>query len=322
MTPAVTAVVVSWNTREHLVRCLDALETAATGVAVETIVVDNGSTDGSQAMVAAKFPHVRVIQSADNVGFGRAVNAGAAAGSGRAMLIANSDCELTPGAVTTLLATLDADVTLGAVFPRLVNPDGTLQPSVHRALPTPWSYAGDIVFASSLQYALYRMPALKRVLLRRTLRRHARAHEVAWAGAACVLVRRTAFEMVGGFDARFFMYMEDVDLCLRVADAGFRLCYIPEAVAVHHWGAAAAKNPQMLRHAYASRIAYFDKHFPRWGGAVSRALTRLELAVRTAVLGLAAGLTRSRTLDVRARATAACRAEFAAARAGAGSGPR
>jgi hypothetical protein len=109
VTAAVTAVVVSWNTREHLVRCLDALEAAGTGVAIETIVVDNGSTDGSQAMVAAKFPRVRIIQSPDNVGFGRAVNAGAAAGSGRAIVIANSDCEPAPGLIATLLAALDAE---------------------------------------------------------------------------------------------------------------------------------------------------------------------------------------------------------------------
>jgi GT2 family glycosyltransferase len=319
VTAAVTAVVVSWNTREHLVRCLDALEAAGTGVAVETVVVDNGSTDGSQAMVAVKFPRVRLLQSPDNVGFGRAVNAGAAAGDGRAILIANSDCEPAPGVIATLLAALDADPTLGAVFPRLVNADGTLQPSVHRALPTPWSHAGDVVFASSLRYALYRSPVLKRGLLRPTVRRHARAHDIAWGGAACVLVRRTAFEAVDGFDPRFFMYMEDVDLCARLAAAGFRLRYVPEAEAVHHWGASAAKSPQrVLHHAYASRIAYFDKHFPVWGGAVSRALTALELVVRAAVLGVAARVTRSPLLDVSARASAACRAELAAARAGSG----
>jgi N-acetylglucosaminyl-diphospho-decaprenol L-rhamnosyltransferase len=314
MTPDVTAVVVSWNTREHLARCLAALEDAADGVRVETIVVDNGSSDGSQAMVAAKFPRVRLIQSPDNVGFGRASNMGAAAGTGRAILLLNSDCEPAPGAVGTLLGALDADITLGAVFARLVNADGTLQPSVHDALPTPWGQVGDVLFVSSLKYALYRAPVLKRVLLRGTLRRHASAHDVAWGGAACVLARRKAFDAVDGFDERFFMYMEDVDLCARLGVAGFRLRYVPEAVAVHHWGASTARSPaRMLRQAYLSRVAYFEKHFPGWGGGVAGALASLELAVRAATLGLAARLTRSPALGARAAASAACRADVAAA---------
>ncbi|HEV8584852.1 MAG TPA: glycosyltransferase 87 family protein [Methylomirabilota bacterium] len=311
--PDVTAVVVSWNTREHLARCLAALEAAAGGLRVETIVVDNGSTDGSQAMVADKFPRVRLIQSPDNVGFGRACNLGAAAGTGRAILLVNSDCEPAPGALATLSAALDADATLGAAFARLLNADGTLQPSVHDALPGPWSQAGDVVFASSLRYALYRAPGLKRALLGRTLRRHAAAHDVAWGGAACVLVRRKAFEAVDGFDPRFFMYMEDLDLCARLGAAGFRLRYLPEAVAVHHWGASTAKSPApMLRHAYLSRLAYFDKHFPGWGGAVAGALISLELAVRTATLGVAARLTGSSGLRARADASAATRGAVAA----------
>ena len=309
-----TAVVVSWNTREHLARSLAALEGAADGLRVETIVVDNGSSDGSQAMVAEKFPRVRLLQSASNLGFGGASNVGAAAGTGRAILLLNSDCELAPGALATLLGALDADATLGAVFARLVNADGTLQPSVHDALPTPWSQAGDVLFASSLKYALYRAPALKPALLRGTLRRHAAAHDVAWGGAACLLVRRKAFDAVEGFDERFFMYMEDVDLCARLGAAGFRLRYVPEAVAVHHWGASTARSPaRMLRHAYLSRVAYFDKHFPGWGGGVAGALASLELAVRTVALGLGAWLTGSAALGARAEASAACRADLAAA---------
>jgi len=314
MPPDITVVIVSWNTREHLARCLDALDGAAPGLRIETIVVDNGSTDGSQAMVASKFPGARLIQSPDNVGFGRAANIGAAAGSGRAVLMLNSDCELSSGALAVLLDALDADPALGAVFARLTNADGTLQPSVNDALPTPWSHAGDVLFASSLRYALYRAPALKRIVLRHTTRRHAAAHDVAWGGAACVLLRRKAFEAVDGFDERFFMYMEDVDLCARLTAAGFRLRYVPEAVAVHHWGASTAKSPgRMLRHAYLSRIAYFDTHFPGWGGGVAGALAALELAVRTATLSAAARLTGSASLAARAQASAACRADVVAA---------
>src|SRR3989442_7823222 len=194
-------------------------------------------------MVAEKFPRVRLLQSASNLGFGGASNVGAAAGTGRAILLLNSDCELAPGALATLLGALDADATLGAVFARLVNADGTLQPSVHDALPTPWSQAGDVLFASSLKYALYRAPALKPALLRGTLRRHATAHDVAWGGAACVLVRRKAFEAVEGLCERFFMYMEDVDLFAPPGGARLRLRYLPEGVAPDPPGASHGPKP-------------------------------------------------------------------------------
>jgi len=304
MNPDVTVVVVSWNTREHLSRCLDALEAAADGLRVETVVVDTASTDGSPAMVREKFPRVRLIQSPDNVGFGRASNVGAAAGAGRAILLLNSDCEVAPRALAALLGALNTDPTLGAVFARLVNTDGTLQPSVHDALPTPWSQAAEVLFASSL----------KRALMAGVRRRHAAAHDVAWGGAACLLVRRTAFEAIGGFDPRFFMSMEDVDLCARLGAAGFRLRYLSDAVAVHHCGASTARRPRaMLRHAYLSRIAYFDKHFPGWGGGVASALISLELAVSTTTFAVAARLTRAVGLRAHAEASAACHAAVVAA---------
>jgi N-acetylglucosaminyl-diphospho-decaprenol L-rhamnosyltransferase len=308
-------VIVSWNTREHLARCLTALAApSADAVSLNVIVVDNGSTDGSAAMVADKFPHVRLLAGADNVGFGRACNAGAAAGRARAVLLLNSDCEPAPGALATMLAALDAEPEVGGVFCRLLNVDGTLQPSVHRSLPTPWSHLGDVVFRGSLRHALYRTVTLKRWLLAPTERRHRVAHDVAWGGAACLLVRRTAFEAVGGFDERFFMYSEDLDLCARLTTAGYRLHYLPQAAVMHAWGASTAQRPAaMVREAYVSRVRYFDKHFPGWGGALTATLATVELAVRRAtfsLLGLLPGRSRAGWRR-RAAESAACAASLA-----------
>jgi hypothetical protein len=312
--PDVSIVVVSWNTRDALARCLASVDAATSGLAVETVVVDNASADGSAAMVRARFPHVRLLVNDANVGFGRACNQGVAAGRGRTVLLLNSDCELGPGALAVLAAALDADAALGAVFPRLVNPDGTLQPSVHARLPSPWSYLPDVLFGGSLRHALYRAAALKPWLLRAQLRRHARAHDVAWGGAACVLVRRAAFEAVGGFDPRFFMYMEDVDLCARLARAGYRLRYRPEATVRHHWGVSAAKDPAaMIRHAYASRIAYFAKHHPGWRAALARRLALAELGVRVLAFSALGRLTGRASLGARAASSAACRVALSAA---------
>lgn len=303
MTPDISAVVVSWNTRDHLACCLGAIPVGE-GLVVEVIVVDNGSTDGSQAMIAEKFPNVRLIQSGENLGFGRASNVGARAGRGRAVLLLNSDCELTPGALGTMMAALDVDSSIGAVVCRLVNTDGTLQPSIHDAFPTPWSLLGDVFFLSSLRYAIYRAPGLHRWLLRSTYHRHEIATDVAWAGAACVLVRRSLFDALGGFDERFFMYCEDMDLCKQIRDGGYTIRYVPEAAAVHHWGRSTAQRPSaMLEAASRSRIHYFEKHFPGWGGPVARALTATEMRVRYAVFSALALVPSRHRASLRARAT-------------------
>jgi GT2 family glycosyltransferase len=307
MSAEVDVVIVSWNTREHLARCLGAVAFNGARPAIDVVVVDNASTDGSPAMVAQKFPHVRLIASDTNAGFGRACNTGARTGSARAILFLNSDCEPAPGAVAAMLAALDGDRAVGAVFCRLVNEDGSLQPSVHRALPTPWAHVGDVLFRTSLLHAIYRHRALTRVLLRSTVRRHALAHDVAWGGGACMLVRRSAFEAIGGFDERFFMYSEDLDVCARLRGAGHRLRYLPEAVAVHAWGASTAQRPAaMVLQAYLSRVRYYHKHFPGRGGRFVAALASIELAVRVAAFSVLGALPRGASWRRRAADSAAC----------------
>jgi len=310
----VSIVIVSWNTRDALERCLASVDATVSTRSVQTVVVDNASGDGSAAMVRARFPHVRVLVSDTNVGFGRASNLGVAASDGRAVLLLNSDCELAHGALAILAAALDADDALGAVFPRLTNPDGTLQPSVHDRLPSPRSYVADVAFGASLRYALYRTAWLKRWLLRGQVRRHAQAHDVAWGGAACVLVRRAAFDAVGGFDPRFFMYMEDVDLCAELARAEYRLRYVPDATVRHQWGASTSKDPaSMVRHAYESRVAYFAKHHPGWRAALTRRLALVELSVRVLTFSALGRVTGRASLGARAASSAACRAALSAA---------
>jgi len=285
----VSIIIVSWNTRSYLARCLAAIPKVSPTLAVEVIVVDNGSTDGTQAMLAAEFPHVRLIQNQKNLGFGSANNVGVRASQGRALLFLNSDCELQPGALAPMIRALDEDPAVGGVLCRLLNSDGTLQPSVHDVFPSPWSLLGDLFSLSTIRYAIYRAPALHPWLLRRAIRAHQTAHDVAWGGAACMLLRRDVFEAMGGFDERFFMYCEDTDLCKRIREAGYRLRYVPGPAAVHHWGKSTAHLPAaMLREAYRSRVYYFEKHFPGWGGSVARWLALRELVLRRLLFSLLA----------------------------------
>ena len=289
MPPDVSVVVVSWNTSRRLERCLAAVGPAARQASVEIIVVDNGSTDGSQAMVAERFPHVRLVQNRDNQGYGRAANVGVREGRGRYALILNSDCEPAPGALAAMAERLDRDPAVGGVFCKLLNPDGSLQPSVHGRFPSPWAMLGDLFGWSSLRHAVYRRPRLHRWLLRGTLRLHEFERDVEWGGGACLLVRRSAFDAVGGFDERFFMYYEDLDLCHRLRDAGHRLLYTPAATAVHHWGESTAQAPErMLVESCRSRTQYFETYFPGWGGELSRWSAQAELRLRTVLLAGAA----------------------------------
>lgn len=287
--PDISILIVGWNTRDYLARCLRAVPGAAEKLTVEIVVVDNGSTDGTQAMLAEEFPHVQIIQNDENVGFGRANNIGAKVSRGRTLLILGSDCELQPGSLPSMVAELDRDPAIGMVLCRILNPDGSLQPSVHESFPSPWSQLGDLFFLSSLRYALYRHPALHPWLLRSTARAHARTRDVAWGGGACALVRRDLFLSLGGFDERFFMYSEDMDLCKRIGEAGYRLRYLAEPSAIHNWGKSTEQVPErMLCESYKSRILYFDKHFPGWGGSMARWIIKRELGFRTLVFALLA----------------------------------
>lgn len=307
--PDISILIVGWNTRDYLARCLRAVPGAAEKLTVEIVVVDNGSTDGTQAMLAEEFPHVQIIQNDENVGFGRANNIGAKVSRGRTLLILGSDCELQPGSLPSMVAELDQDPAIGMVLCRILNPDGSLQPSVHESFPSPWSQLGDLFFLSSLRYALYRHPALHPWLLRSTARAHARTRDVAWGGGACALVRRDLFLSLGGFDERFFMYSEDVDLCKRIGEAGYRLRYLAEPSAIHNWGKSTEQVPErMLCESYKSRILYFDKHFPGWGGSMARWIALRELEIRRLLYRLAAWLLsqRGEALRNRASACAAC----------------
>ncbi len=301
----VSVVIVNWNTTQRLERCLAALALADPERATEVVVVDNGSTDGSQAMVAERFPAVRLIQNRENLGYGRAANAGVKAGRGRYALILNSDCELAAGALKTMAERLDCNPAVGGVFCTLRNPDGSLQPSVHDRFPSPWGMLGDLIGWSSLRFAVYRRLWLHRWLLRGTLLLHQQEQDVEWGGGACLLVRRSAFDSIGGFDERFFMYYEDADLCHRLRDAGHRLWYTPSASATHHWGVSTRQVPAaMLYESLKSRMNYFEKYFPQWGGAWAKRIAIIELAVRSGVLACATIPSRTDS-PLRARAAAA-----------------
>jgi hypothetical protein len=251
-TPRVSAVIVSFNTRDGLLRCLGAL-LAHAGVPVEAIVVDNASTDGSVEAVQTRFPGTRIIVNPANFGFSRANNAGLRAARGEYRLVLNSDCEVSPGAVEALCAVLDARPDVGVVGPRTLGGDGRPQVSFGSALrPLAEWRQGRLVRGVKAGHA---------DALRRAAALSEREQEPDWVSASCLLARRAALEAVGGFDESFFLYEEDVDLCLRIRGAGWRVVYTPAASVVHHLGRSMDQAPSLARLEYhRSHLRYYRKH--------------------------------------------------------------
>jgi N-acetylglucosaminyl-diphospho-decaprenol L-rhamnosyltransferase len=227
---SVAAVVVSWNTREALGGCLRSL--LAEGV-TPIVVADNASSDGS-AEVAERFgPPVRVLRTGANLGYGRAANRALAFVDTPWVLVANADVEVAAGSVARLVERLRADDRLGLVGPRLMGPDGTAYPSARR-------FPG---WSDGIGHALLARWWPKNPFTRRYHADGAPGRVVDWVSGACFVARSDALARIGGFDERYFLYFEDVDLCWRLRRAGFQVGFEPDAVVVHAQGLASSKRP-------------------------------------------------------------------------------
>ena len=237
MTTPVSAVVVSYNSAAYLPACVASLR--AEGVA-DVVVVDNASSDSSVAAVLAADPGVRVVETGANLGFGTGANRGADVATGDYLLVLNPDTIVEPGTVKALSEALDRDCGLGVVGPRMENLDGSLYPSVRRfpdlAVAAGHAFVG-LVWAGNPFTRRYRMLDWD----------HGRpAADVDWVGGACLLVRRSAFDVVAGFDEAYFMYVEDVDLCWRIRQAGWRIGYEPGGRVVHALGGSSRLAPYRM----------------------------------------------------------------------------
>jgi N-acetylglucosaminyl-diphospho-decaprenol L-rhamnosyltransferase len=234
------AVVVNYNAASHLPACLASL--LAEGI-TDIVVADNGSVDGSEAVVARVAPTATWLPLGSNLGYGTAANRAARIRPGRDLLICNPDLEVRPGTVAALASRLGRESGLGVVGPRLLNPDGTVYPSV-RTFP-------DLVDA--LGHGLLGMVAPNNPFTRRYRMLdwdHDQPADVDWVSGAFFLIRRRTWEEIGGFDPQYFMYLEDVDLCWRAGRAGWRVGYEPAGEVVHVQGVSAAQHPYRMQVAH------------------------------------------------------------------------
>lgn len=249
MKPAIVVAIVNYNTRALLDRCLEALFAQELDVPFEAWVADNASKDDSLAMLRERYPQVRLIANAENLGFAEANNQIMRAAEAQSYLLLNTDTEIRPGALQALWNRLQAHPRNGMVAAALVNPDGSPQPSVVPAR-FPWAFA----------------PVSREERLR-------------WASGAAVLVRAETTQDIGLLDPRFFYTGEDCDWGLRARRAGWNVLATPQAVVMHIGGATRKDLPKRSVEAIQlGRQHYFSKHYGAWGLAYARLHSTIELA--------------------------------------------
>lgn len=290
-------IVVSWNTRDLVLDCLESIERvgrsyAALGV-IETLVVDNGSDDGTVLAVRSAFPAVRLVELSTNLGFSAGCNAGIRAAGGRVLLLLNSDAQLCAGVLETCMKFLDDNPNVALVGPQLLNSDGSKQNSVHN-FPI---LATELVPKSVFQF-----------LFRKRFPSHrftgSEPVDVEALVGAAMFVRREVVDTVGALSEDFFFYLEETDWCWRIRAAGWRVVLLPDAHVTHLSGASSKKkNPSSARIEYhRSLYLFYRKHRGTgWMAAVLmlRTLKALFYAITQAPLALADGRRRARWMSHR-----------------------
>jgi N-acetylglucosaminyl-diphospho-decaprenol L-rhamnosyltransferase len=263
----VSVVVVTYNALPLLERSLESVQ------GYETIVVDHGSTDGTVDFVRERFPEARVIEQ-ENLGFGTGNNTGMRAASRDSFLLLNADAWVLGDAVERLVEFAETQPEAAVVGPKLLNPDGTLQRSV-RGYPSTWRIATEYLFLRKLAPRSRLFNAFYGAGFD-----HESVREAEFLGGACLLVRREAFEQVGGFDEDFFMMSEEVDWCYRFRQAGWKVLFYPGAEVVHVLTSSA--NPAMFRHLVRGHLRFLAKH--RGAREAERARRLMIVALRLRAL--------------------------------------
>jgi len=262
----VSAVLVSWNVRELLLRCIESLK--ADGV-TEIVVIDNNSRDGSPDAVAEREPDVKLVRLTENIGFAPGINRAVARTSTPYVLVTTPDVYVTPGSTKVLLDEIESAPDIGLVAPA-VETDGKLYPSVRR-----FPSFVDATGHAFLHFLWPSNPFSRRYKMDEW--DHDAAVDADWIAGTHFLVRREAWEQIGGFDEQFFMFMEDVDLCWRLHEAGWRVRYQPATMITHEVSSSTDQTPYRMIAVHHQSIYRFNKK-------------RLRGARRAALPVLAAGL--------------------------------
>ena len=279
----ISIIIISWNVEKLLKECLTSIFSNQEDLRLEVYVVDNASKDNSCAMVSKEFPQVNLIRNKGNMGFTKANNQAIKAASGKYIFLLNPDTVILPGALKQMQLFMENNPKCGALGPKLLNPDGTLQLSC-RSFPTLGSqfittFYLDILFPKSRIFGKYLMSYWA----------HDSISEVDQPMGAALFIRKEALVQAGLFDENIFILFDEVELCYRIKKAGWKIFFLPQAQIIHH-GGQSFKQWKGIRKSLGgsyiwrkSRNYFFRKHYGGWTVPI---LIALDLAQIAAVLGL------------------------------------
>lgn len=262
--PDLSIIILNYNTSDWLENALRSIERFnGKDINVETIVVDNASSDDSVDMVKNKFPKVNLIQSSENGGFAKGNNLGIQEAQGRYVMLLNSDAEFTNETqLKNMIEFLDRHPEVGVLSPKLVLPDGAIDLASHRGEPTPWAA---FTYFSKLEQAFPNSPLFGQY--HQTWKNFDKIHEIDACSGAAMIVNKEAMEKVGLLDEQFFMYAEDLDWCRRFREAGYSVMYFPESTVLHHKYKSGLKNTskdtvkKTSHHFFETMKQYYTKHY-------------------------------------------------------------
>lgn len=248
-------IIVTWNSEKYIRNCLDSILLSTGDFQNEIILVDNASADQTTNIVKGLYPQVKLIQNRKNAGYAKANNQGMKESQGKYLLLLNPDTEVLENALISMLRFLEENTQVGALGPRLLYPDKTVQPSC-REFPTYatliWEFSDlSRIFPKSKIFSRWRMGYFKFNQIR----------EVDQPMGSCLLLRRATLQDVGIFDENFPMFFNDVDLCYRIKQAGWKIYYYPDAQVLHHKGAATRQvKRRMIWLSHVAFFRFFKKH--------------------------------------------------------------
>jgi GT2 family glycosyltransferase len=234
----VSVIIVNWNSAAYVQQCLQTLYKHTSGIGFETIVVDSGSFDKCQSMLAVEYPQARFLQGRENLGFGGANNYGAEIAQGDYLLFLNPDTEVTDNAVADMLTAIKDLPRAGIVGCKLLNTDGSLQTTCIQSFPT---IVNQALSSNALRRIFPRLSLWGIAPLYQTGTTPATVQAIS---GACMMIKKSVFEAVGGFSREYFMYTEDIDLCYKVQHDGYKNYYVGAVSIVHHGGGSSCQRKE------------------------------------------------------------------------------
>lgn len=274
MKPELSIIIVNYNVKELLKSCLASIYTTCNPEQVNVIVVDNASSDGSREFITPVFPQVMWIENKMNTGFSGANNQGMNLAKAPVILLLNPDTEIKKDAIQTLLSGVEKSEASDVVVPRLLNSDGSLQPSC-------WKFPGlmNIVLETFYLHTLF-LPTTY------SASTYVNDFDPQAASGAALMFRKSLFESIGGLDPDLF-WMEDTDFCYRISKAGGKIHYVAQAEILHHSGKSSLKNlPVVITNQLISKMKYMRKHYGSFYFLISSLFIFLHLLSRCIVFSL------------------------------------